>query len=171
MNIDNIKRTIELVNTLDSEDFHMEYYRNGSDLTQKCGSAGCILGHATILDTEENWKKFLDADGSDDFDFLNWSLSFYNFPELDSSSDIDFRWSYMFNAIWGYGVAYLDTEAAVAGISYEQLEAVQKILSSPKHAVYRMQKIVDGYEPKCLANEWQAELSTVVAYVKAHDSL
>ncbi|WNN12324.1 hypothetical protein MA9V2_075 [Chryseobacterium phage MA9V-2] len=170
MNIQNLKRTIELVNTLDAEDLHMEYYRNDTDLTQKCGSAGCILGHATILDSEENWKKFLDNDGSDDFDFFNWSLSFYDIPESKSPLSPDFTWAYMFNSAWGYSNAYVYNELAEA-VTDEQLTAICKILSSPKHAVYRMQKIVDGYQPKSFTEEYADELSIVTAYVLAHDSL
>jgi hypothetical protein len=53
MNTKNLKAIATLCRTLSQKDFNMRYYRMGDSSTSECGSVGCVLGHATVLDQGE----------------------------------------------------------------------------------------------------------------------
>lgn len=148
MNKENLQRVIKMLKGMDVRLFSMEQYRNtGSERTQKCGTVGCIIGHATQLDTPEHWEKFIlrlpvfksHFSPSSEFDFTNWSYSFFG---LDASSETDMKiWDYLFDSRWGYN----------------DILETNEILNSPKHAMYRINKVLGGYIPGDIETEIQKE--------------
>lgn len=138
MNIENLKRTAELVAKIPPENFDMEYYRLSDYSSHECGSVGCIVGHATVLDTPENLKRFTQGvmypefkgrQFENDIRFDEWSADFF---DIDDASN---EWYYMFGHRWSHF----------------------KATNTPEHAVYRINRIIDGYKPDDISEEIKKE--------------
>jgi hypothetical protein len=71
MNIKNLRAIAALCRDIPQDKFDMGLYRSEDHTTPECGSAGCVLGHATRLETGELPRRW---DGS--IDFEEWSESF-----------------------------------------------------------------------------------------------
>lgn len=139
MNVKNLERTIEMLKGIPQEKFDMRSFRkHTNDEGHICGSVGCIVGHATMLDTEENIKDYMDF--PDEIEFYEWSLYFYDLYKTRNVYDLYKTrnvWDYMFSEQWA---------------DYERT-------NTPEHAIYRIQKIIDGYEPNNIIIEYNLEYS------------
>lgn len=124
MNIENLKRTVELLKTIPQSSFGMATYRdweNDKGFTPECKSVGCIIGHATVLDRENVLKNYVSGDKDNPtILFSSWSHDFFGIPAAYLS-----LWAYLFSCTWA------DDERT----------------NTPEHAVYRIQKVIDGYKP------------------------
>ncbi|WIC41275.1 hypothetical protein MA9V1_011 [Chryseobacterium phage MA9V-1] len=125
MNIKNLKRAQELLKTLKPEQFDMEDFRytkpeeafDKYKKTAECNSVGCIIGHCTILDTENVMSNYITCKGV--INFIEWSKYFFEIGFDDKT------WHYLFDAIWAENVN----------------------TNTPEHAILRIQRVIDGYVP------------------------
>lgn len=158
MNIQNIKRAIDFIKTIPEANFSMGLFRNDGNpdgeidinhLKPECGTVGCIIGHCTALDAENFQKNYIDKAEDYRCDFFNeietdtmfirWSDEFFglqtqfgnNYEEDEESQDYK-NWLYMFSSLWATDVNTCTIE----------------------HAVYRMQRMIDGYVPEDLETEF-----------------
>ncbi len=98
MNRENLANMAEYIKTVPPGFVDMIRFRetNVRDIlakveqTHKCNTIGCIIGHCTILDLEENLPRHWNGD----IDFTVWSKQFTG---LMPSSD---EWKYLFGANW-----------------------------------------------------------------------
>lgn len=72
MNKENLQRMADYVRTIPQEKFHMRFLRSGDKKTHACNSVGCVLGHCTILDKENELPRD---------DFLG-SIAFFKWAEI-----------------------------------------------------------------------------------------
>ena len=90
MNIKNLQAIADLCRTIAQESFNMRNYRHQDDKTSaECGSVGCVVGHATVLETGE-----LPRDGEGNILFTRWSEGFTGM-NVDSP-----EWRWCFGAMW-----------------------------------------------------------------------
>lgn len=96
MNKENLLRMADYIETIPQEQFGMGMYRMGIEVTttQKCGTVGCVIGHCTILDTPENFKRFKRAGLRGTMDFKNWSREFTGITAFSDT------WNYLFSGNW-----------------------------------------------------------------------
>ena len=98
-NIENLKRAFNhvLLNVSESQ-FDMSYFRRykwgSSDgliirdlISHECNTVGCIIGHCSILDTEENFYTYES--------FAEWADSFFDIQGND------ILYNFLFSGIWG----------------------------------------------------------------------
>lgn len=158
MNIENLKRTVELLRKLDNRMFNMQQYRNpGSEKSQKCGTVGCIVGHATILDSSENWEKYIKKQPvfksqfsiTSEFDFTGWSQDFFGLDPMNEQDVL--TWEYLFNSKWGWSEIMVD----------KKILLLPEIFNSPKHAMYRINKVINGYQPGMINDELLKEIEII----------
>ena len=90
MNKENLLKMADYIETIPQNDFHMGCYRNGFKKYHKCNSVGCIIGHCTILDEEENLPRRSDGE-------INFSLWSQRFTGITAGSD---EWYYLFGGDW-----------------------------------------------------------------------
>lgn len=113
MNIENIKKAMEYIKIIPAEKFDMHSFRDSMEVTQECGTVGCIVGWCTILDTSANFKRFIVDDGDDEpyIDYKVWSYDFFGLstvaniglPNYDIYSVFETQniWNYLFSSWWG----------------------------------------------------------------------
>ena len=89
MNTYNLQRMADHIRTIPQEAFNMEGYRKGQDLTIKCDSVGCAVGHCPVLDPNPD-KIPRHKDGG--IDYTEWS---FNFTGLDIN-----QWAWCFSTDW-----------------------------------------------------------------------
>ena len=91
MNLINLKRMFNhILLNVPEEKINMSVYRTGSCKKHKCGSAGCVIGHSTILDNWENIALF----NNFEINFEYWA---YKFTGLESHS---YTWQWCFSSRW-----------------------------------------------------------------------
>jgi len=73
MNRANLEKLIEFIPTIPDEQFDMRTFRDGGKPTPVCNTVGCIVGHATQLDTPENISKYVSLN---EIEFGKWSRDF-----------------------------------------------------------------------------------------------
>lgn len=149
MNIENLKKAQEYIKTIPEEYFNMEVYRHDisddrdgnvnklSDITG-CGTVGCVIGWCTALDTPEGIEPFRYGMFGK-IHFSDWGETFFG---IEYDTDL---WYYLFGANW----------------------AQHDITNTTAHAVYRIQKILDGYEPENICKEFVKETS----YIKGSEQV
>lgn len=120
-----------MLKSLPDELFDMTSFRARDEESHVCNSVACIVGHATSLDTPENIDRF--RLGSGRINFYAWSEHFFG---IKAGSR---EWEYMFGVIW-------------AG----SLKTYHK-----DHAIYRIQKVIDGYIPQSTTPEFHSELYNI----------
>ena len=87
----NLKRMFNhILLNVPEENITMRYFRLVNRVSHECKSAGCIIGHCTILDNYENIIK----DDIGQIDFIEWSE---NFTGLTSYTD---NWNWCFGGSW-----------------------------------------------------------------------
>jgi hypothetical protein len=100
MNRENLQRMADYIRTIPQEKFDMSIYRSGQEETPECDSIGCVVGHCTILDSEELPMVFY----SKNIDFYTWSEQFTGLIKTDSSMP-EWRlhgpeWMWCFDTYW-----------------------------------------------------------------------
>lgn len=80
------------IQTIPQQEFNMGFYReDGDELEQHCGTVGCVIGHCTVLDTDENFALFCHkAHDRCEVDFTSWCESFTDM----SCHDREWRWCF-----------------------------------------------------------------------------
>jgi len=106
MNRENLQKLVDFIPTIPDEQFNMNTYREGDRTTHTCGSIGCILGHATALDTPENINEYKSNDG--EIEFRKWSEDYFGL--------YDEGWDFLFDC-WWYN-ANNTKEGAVARVQW-----------------------------------------------------
>lgn len=144
MNIENLKKAAELIKGIDKRFFDMCMYRGDMESYKaECNTVGCVIGHCTVLDAENFDKNFAtEIDDDKIMSFMNWSMEFFDLKhdigktwEPTPDSENARLWDYMFSDEWSY----------IA------------ICNTPEHAVYRIQRVIDGYKPDIIENEIENE--------------
>jgi hypothetical protein len=90
MNKENLLKMADYIETIPQEYFNMQFFRQELKKYHKCNSVGCIIGHCTILDEEENFPRYVNGD----IDFNKWSKQFTG---IDLYSD---SYLYLFSSRW-----------------------------------------------------------------------
>ena len=75
--------------TIPQRMFDMRFYREGQEITPKCNSVGCAIGHCTVLDPNPDAIP-RNRDGI--IDYMEWSL---NFADFNGS-----EWNWCFDTSW-----------------------------------------------------------------------
>jgi len=75
--------------TIPQELFDMEGYRKGQDVTIKCDSIGCAVGHCPVIDPNPD-KIPRCEDG--DIDYMGWSMAFTGLNDAE--------WDWCFSTDW-----------------------------------------------------------------------
>ncbi|WIC41277.1 hypothetical protein MA9V1_013 [Chryseobacterium phage MA9V-1] len=122
INKENLKRAAEYIATIDPKKFGMAVYRSDGKATAECKSVGCVIGHCTILDAENVRDNHI-VDSlfvSKSINWATWTLEFFGVKEYTA------MWRYLFGSMW----------------------ADCKWTNTPEHAVYRINKVLDGFIPK-----------------------
>ncbi|WIC41419.1 hypothetical protein MA9V1_155 [Chryseobacterium phage MA9V-1] len=128
MNIANIQRAIDHLKTIQPEHFDMTAYRDVRDQYEpQCNSVGCIVGHCTILDNDNIYANFIER--NDTIMFTEWSCNFFGIGLLSKT------WDYMFSCTW----------------------ADAPKTNTIEHAIYRMERIIAGYKPGQIDEEFAYE--------------
>ena len=132
-NKDRGEALIQLLMIVPEDKFNMESYRTGDLIVHECDSVGCMIGHATILDTKENFNEYM-YNGV--VSFKIWSYAFFlGFDrKLKVSSDeLNQLWHFLFSA------------------------KHDGIYNGPKteHAIARVQYVIDNHE---LRSDWKDQL-------------
>lgn len=93
MNKENLLKAADYVEKIEPKWFNMAHYRLGlSDKGSKfCGTTGCIIGHCTALDTDENIDKYR-HEATKFIEFDRWSRVFFDVNEME--------WIYLFSSLW-----------------------------------------------------------------------
>lgn len=139
MNLINLQKAQDLIKKIPAGQFDMSRYRSSSKDSQfhQCESVGCIIGWCTILDTPANVEEFRTMQYIDEngdvikyINFTGWSekffgLSAFSFVNADESNIYD----WLFSSVWS---------------RFPETNTVD-------HAVYRIQRILDGYRPNLFA--------------------
>jgi len=89
VNLSNIIRAAELIETIPYYQFDMGTCRSGQMVNPECDSVGCIIGHTTVLAPE-----LLTYDYKDEIDFLRFSFAFFGL-EWNARD-----WYYLFGGDW-----------------------------------------------------------------------
>lgn len=99
MNIDNLQKAYDHMQTVSSAQFDMGFYRMpGQARFHECKSVGCIIGHCTALVPFEELpilKTRFGRSMAGDIDFTAWSEDFFG---IDHDSDV---WEFLFDGEWG----------------------------------------------------------------------
>ncbi len=87
----NLKRTRKHIAEVNGSMINMDNYRfdDSGRYNPECGSIGCIVGHATVLDAKNVIKNFTNKKG---IKFSLWSEEFFGI----------YRESYLWNYLFGY---------------------------------------------------------------------
>lgn len=137
MNIENLKRAQEFISGIHPEKFCMYEFRDDfKRKTPECDSVGCIIGHCTALDIDNVMKNHR-FPTTLNIDFDGWGREFFDL-DLDSVEGRQ-KAQYLFASSWA------DDERT----------------NTPEHAVYRIQKIIDGYQPGSISCEIKNELKLI----------
>lgn len=92
MNKENLQRMIDHLRTLPQNSFCMGAYRKNNEYSNtECNTIGCIIGHCTVLDSDNIKNNYLYDNGY--VKFLDWS---YDFTGLDK-----YLWGFCFHSKWG----------------------------------------------------------------------
>lgn len=116
VNKENINRLLEFIPTIPDANFDMNAFRRGDRTEHVCNSVGCIIGHATVLDTPENLKTFISYDngwGCLAIDFEDWADDFFGLTYAKEDVKI---WEYLFSGMWGENTLHNTKEAALARV-------------------------------------------------------
>lgn len=97
MNKENLQKMADYIKTIPPETFHMSHYRDDSAFDRECKSVGCVIGHCTVLDDEEN----IPRDPTNNINFQKWSLKFTGLGIGDNDQKQD-QWSWCFSAAWSH---------------------------------------------------------------------
>ena len=129
MNTERLKQLRNLIIQVPNDLFDMSYFRKAWDVSRlhECKTVGCLLGHSTVLDLPENVDKFRNENGF--IDFKKWGESFY---EMEIGTN---AWDFIFNGFWSWTPQ----------------------TKNKYHAIYRIQKILDGYKPNLFKMELELE--------------
>ncbi|WNN12314.1 hypothetical protein MA9V2_065 [Chryseobacterium phage MA9V-2] len=122
INKENLKRAAEYIATIDHKVFSMAVYRSDSVATTECKSVGCVVGHCTILDAE-NVRDNHTYNATFAGKSINWTAWTKEFFGVETYTVM---WRYLFGALW----------------------ADCKWTNTPEHAVYRINKVLNGFIPK-----------------------
>lgn len=139
MNLLNLQKAQEYIKTIPQDQFSMLTYRRKPEDAEyhQCGTVGCIIGWCTILDTPANVEKFRTVLAKDNLtnrtikliEFTGWSQSFF---DICPYSSVDYKeskiWEWLFSGAWA---------------RWPETNTVE-------HAVYRIQRVLDGFRP----NTW-----------------
>lgn len=90
MNKDNLKRMADYIITIPQKKFNMRFFRRGNIKNIECNSVGCVIGHCTILDSENILINYRDI--FNEIDFIGWS---YKFTGLNR-----YEWHWCFASDW-----------------------------------------------------------------------
>jgi len=89
MNRENLKLMANHIRKIPQELFDMRIFREGQLITPKCNSAGCAVGHCTVLDPNpDGIPRF----GDGEINFVKWSEIF--------TSLNDYQWNWCFSWDW-----------------------------------------------------------------------
>ena len=126
INFHELKRWRDFTETIPAEMIAMESWRQGSSLTPKCDSIGCIVGHCTALYTIEQLPKDI--------------LGRINFMEVSETTlnleDEDPLWNFLFNSEWGYYAE--DANATQKDFALLRMDYVLKHGEQPEGWYYSM---------------------------------
>jgi len=89
MNRKNLQLMADHIRKIPREVFDMELFRIGQDLTIKCDSVGCAIGHCPVLDPNPDT---IPRCGDGSIDYTTWS---FNFTGLNVE-----QWSWCFSGGW-----------------------------------------------------------------------
>ena len=92
MNLINLKRIFNhILLNVSQENLEMKHYRCGDECSHECDSAGCVIGHCTILDEWENIPK---SYFNGKIKFSEWSEQFTSLEHLTDN------WNWCFGGEW-----------------------------------------------------------------------
>lgn len=109
MNKANLQRMVDHLCTISDNQFDMRGYRlNGDKASPECNSVGCVIGHCTVLDSENVKQNYLNSD-TGIIKFTDWS---YDFTGLHG-----YLWDFCFGGAW------VDTDNTIEG-AIKRIESV-----------------------------------------------
>ena len=100
MNKENLIKMADHLETIPDNLFDMRSYRvkilQKIDELHICNSVACVVGHCTVLDTEENLSKHIMST----FDMFDTYFSFYSWGKTFTGLEDDIDYGWLFSGEW-----------------------------------------------------------------------